>query len=117
MTQTATAANTDAATTRIDVTFRNGSITSVGVILAFSLGYLTKWAGNPVPWRVIDAFALTPMAIGCILQSIALVWLLSPDCLELARYRQCIRWFVFGLGFVVFGVGMAVVMDSVVVAT
>jgi hypothetical protein len=116
MTQTTTATIVEAPATRIDVTFRNGSITSVGVILAFSLGYLTKWAGNPVPWRVIDAFALTPMAIGCILQSVALIWLLSPDCLQLSRYRQCVRWFVFGLGFVVFGVGMAVIMDSVVVA-
>jgi len=116
MTQTPAGAESNAATPRVDVTFRNGSITSIGVILAFSLGYLTKWAGNPVPWRVIDAFALTPMAIGCILQSIALVWLLSPDCLELPRYRQCVRWFVYGLGFVVGGVAMAVIMDSVVIA-
>ncbi|MEP7042278.1 MAG: hypothetical protein ABI843_04415 [Dokdonella sp.] len=117
MTPTPVTPNTDALPTRIDVTFRNGSITSIGVILAFSLGYLTKWAGNPVPWRLIDAFALTPMAIGCVLQSLALVRLLSPDCLELTRYRVCVRWFVAGLAFVVVGVGMAVIMDSVVVAS
>jgi hypothetical protein len=96
----------------IDSTFRNGSITSIGVILAFSLGYLTKWAGNPVPWRVADAFALVPMAAGTALQALAFARLLMPESLEIVRYRRSVRRFLIGLALVAFGVGVAVVLDS-----
>ena len=98
--------------THIDGTFRNGSITSIGVLLAFSLGYLTKWAGNPVPWRLGDALALVPMAVGTALQAYALAQLLMPESLQLVRYRRCVRAFLCGLVLVAVGVGVAVVLDS-----
>ncbi|WP_165448740.1 hypothetical protein [Rhizobium ruizarguesonis] len=31
----------------IETLFRNGTITVVGVVLSFSLGFLTQWASNP----------------------------------------------------------------------
>lgn len=108
--------DTNAAPTHVDGTFRNGSITSIGVLLAFSLGYLTKWAGNPVPWRLGDAFALVPMAVGAALQALALAQLLLPESLEITRYRRCVRWFLSGLILVAAGVGVAVVLDSAAVA-
>jgi hypothetical protein len=107
---------TDLRQPRIEATFRNGSITSIGVILAFSLGYLTKWAGNPVPWRLLDAIALVPMALGTALQALSFAQLLLPESLELARYRRCVRWFLLGLTLVALGVGAAVVLDSAAVA-
>jgi hypothetical protein len=33
---------------RIDAAFRNGSVTAVGIILGFSLGFLSQWASNPI---------------------------------------------------------------------
>jgi hypothetical protein len=100
----------------IDGTFRNGSITSIGVILAFSLGYLTKWAGNPLPWHLVDAVALVPMALGTALQALAFAQLLMPESLEIVRYRRCVRGFLSGLVLVAAGVGMAVILDSAVIA-
>jgi hypothetical protein len=113
---TAATPNEHASPTHIDGTFRNGSITSIGVILAFSLGYLTKWAGNPVPWRLGDAFALVPMAAGTALQAFAFAQLLLPESLEIGRYRRCVRAFLLGLVLVATGVGIAVVLDSATIA-
>jgi len=45
----------------IDATFRNGSMTAVGIILGFSLSFITGWGANPVPWQVVDLFAVVPL--------------------------------------------------------
>ena len=36
-------------TERIEAVFRNGSVTVVGVIVGFSLTYVTSWASSPSP--------------------------------------------------------------------
>ena len=46
---------------RIDATFRNGSVTAVGIILGFSLGFLSQWASNPIAWSVVDIAAAAPI--------------------------------------------------------
>ncbi len=38
----------------IKAVFRNGSVTVVGVIVGFSLAYLTSWASRPSPWELHD---------------------------------------------------------------
>jgi hypothetical protein len=109
-------AATPASPSHIDGTFRNDSITSIGVILAFSLGYLTKGAGNPLPWHLADAFALVPKAMGTALLALALAQLLMPESLEIVGYRDCVHWFLLGLILVAAGVGVAVMLDSAVMA-
>ena len=52
---------------RIDTNFRNGSVTAVGIILGFSLGFLSQWAANPIAWRKVDIVAAIPIVVGIIL--------------------------------------------------
>jgi len=96
---------------RIGETFRNGSITGVGLLAGFSLTFLTAWSASPIPWRPADVFALAPLilGVGCQLWSLAL--LLDPDCLILTRYRRAVRFFLAGLIFVGIGVAAALLID------
>ena len=52
----------------IDATFRNGSMTAVGIILGFSLNFVTRWGANPVPWQMVDLFAVVPLLTGIAFQ-------------------------------------------------
>ncbi|WP_161491388.1 hypothetical protein [Ensifer sp. LC163] len=47
----------------IEPVSRNGTVTVVGVVLSFSLGFLTQWAANPVPWNMGDLPAAILLAI------------------------------------------------------
>jgi len=49
---------------RIEAVFRNGSITVVGVIVGFSLTFLTAWASNPLPWSLYDLYGIVPLVAG-----------------------------------------------------
>ncbi|WP_245472676.1 hypothetical protein [Mesorhizobium sp. M7A.F.Ca.MR.148.00.0.0] len=33
----------------VETVFRNGTVTAVGILLAFSLGFITHWAANLIP--------------------------------------------------------------------
>ena len=98
---------------RIESSFRHGSITAVGVITAFSLGFLTAWGANPIPWGLKDLFALIPIAIGVIFEMIALARLLDPRVLEVPRYRAAIRVFLVGMVLVAIGVAAALLVDFI----
>jgi hypothetical protein len=37
---------------RIDTNFGDGSVSAVGIILGFSLGFLSQWAANPIAWPI-----------------------------------------------------------------
>jgi uncharacterized membrane protein YczE len=104
-------ADEPAAPERIGETFRNGSITGVGLLAGFSLTFLTAWSASPIPWRPADVIALLPLVlgVGCQLWSLAL--LLDPDSLVLKRYRRAIRFFLTGLILVGVGVAAALVID------
>ena len=98
---------------RIESSFRHGTITAVGVITAFSLGFLTAWGSNPVPWGIKDLFALVPIAIGVIFEMLSLARLLDHRCLELSRYEFAIRLFLIGMVLVAIGVAAALIVDFI----
>jgi hypothetical protein len=98
---------------RIESSFRHGSITAVGVFTAFSLGFLTAWGANPIPWGLKDLFALIPIAAGVVFEMLALAKLLDPRALEMPRYKAAIRLFLIGMVFVAVGVAAALVVDYV----
>jgi len=98
---------------RIESSFRHGSITAVGVFTAFSLGFLTAWGANPIPWGLKDLFALVPIAAGVIFEMVALAKLLDPRCLELRRYRGAVRFFLVGMVLVGIGVATALLVDFI----
>ena len=98
---------------RIESSFRHGSITAVGVFTAFSLGFLTAWGANPIPWGLKDLFALVPIAAGVIFEMVALAKLLDPRCRELPRYRVAVRFFLIGMVLVGIGVATALLVDFI----
>ncbi len=93
----------------ISPAFRNGSVTVVGVVTAFSLGFLTAWGTAPSPWTLRDLIAVTPIGAGVVLQLWSLAAMLSVRSLELAYYNRAIRVFLVGLVVVSLGVGVALV--------
>jgi hypothetical protein len=106
-------ADTQTGPERIESSFRHGTITAVGVVTAFSLGFLTAWGSNPLPWGTKDLFALAPIALGVVLEMVALAQLLDPRCLEVPRYKRAIRIFLTGMVFVAIGVAAALVVDFI----
>lgn len=96
---------------RIDATFRNGSVTAIGIILGFSLGFLSQWASNPIAWSRVDVIAALPIVAGIGLQGKAFADLLSPQSLILAKYERARSIFLLGLTLVALGVAGAIMLD------
>lgn len=96
---------------RIDATFRNGSITAVGIILGFSLSFLSQWASNPIAWSTVDIAAAVPIILGIALQAKALANLLSVRSLALANYERARMIFLAGLALIAAGIGVAIMLD------
>ena len=96
---------------RIDATFRNGSVTAVGIVLGFSLGFLSQWAANPIAWSRIDILAAIPLVAGIVLQGKAFADLLSIRSLILDNYERARVMFLGGLALVAFGIAVAMVLD------
>jgi hypothetical protein len=95
----------------IEPQFRNGSVTVVGIIAAFSLGFLTQWAGNPIPWQHDHLAAVVPIIIGIALQLKALADLLSLASVHRRIYERSMRWFMVGLVLTALGVVLAMFFD------
>ena len=95
----------------VDSNFRNGSITAVGVILGFSLGFLNQWASNPIAWSRVDIAAAVPIVLGIVMQGKALADLLSTRSLTVRHHDRAKVIFLVGLAFVGAGVAAALVLD------
>src|SRR5258708_20015001 len=90
-------AMSDEAPERIEAVFRNGSVTVVGVIVGFSLTYVTSWASSPTPWHLHDLLGLIPLGIGVVFQLFALAAMLHVTSLDRPRYDRPVRLFPIGL--------------------
>ncbi|MGO4138423.1 hypothetical protein ACEQ6A_28245 [Rhizobium brockwellii] len=75
----------------IETLFRNGTITVVGVVLSFSLGFLTQWASNPIPWRLADLPTLVVIIMGIVFQLRSLALLLQTSSLKKVVYDKASR--------------------------
>lgn len=95
----------------IDATFRNGTMTAVGIVLGFSLGFITRWATAPGAWNPADVLAVIPLLVGVVLQTVALARLLEPACLELSRYHRTMTIFIWGLVLTAAGVCTGIMLD------
>lgn len=96
---------------RIDPTFRNGSLTAVGVVTAFSLGFLSNWALAPGTWNGVDIVAVTLISIGIGMQIWSLAGMLQLSSLVTAIYNRLTRAFLIGVQVTALGVVMAIVGD------
>ena len=97
----------------IETLFRNGTLTVVGIVLSFSLGFLTQWASNPIPWQLIDLPTIILLSLGIIWQVMALVGLLQPASLKKNVFDRANRKFVIGVITTSVGVIAAVVIDFI----
>ncbi|WP_243369168.1 hypothetical protein [Microvirga solisilvae] len=97
----------------IDSTFRNGSLAVIGVVSAFSLGFLSRWAGLPGEWTSSDIVAVLAITLGIAFQIKALADMLSIASLVLANYNRAIRLFKAGLILVAIGVIAAIFAEAV----
>jgi len=95
----------------IDPVFRSGTMTAVGIVLGFSLGFITTWAANPAPWQPIDALPTVPLLIGIVFQIVALARLLPTNSIEVRVYDSAMRLFLTGLIFTAVGVSLGIVAD------
>jgi len=96
---------------QIDANFRNGTVTAVGIVLGFSLGFLSHWAANPIAWSKVDIMAALPLVAGIVLQVKALADLLSTASLQPRNYERAKRIFILGLLLVAGGVAAAILLD------
>jgi threonine/homoserine/homoserine lactone efflux protein len=98
---------------RIDSTFRNGSLTAIGVVVGFSLGFLSSWATSDGEWNRVDLVSVCFLLVGISLKIRALAGMLGVRSLILSRYERLIRIFMIGLMFTAAGVFLAVFGDIV----
>lgn len=96
---------------KIDATFRNGSLTATGIILGFSLNFVSVWVSNPNDWSRIDILPMLFLTIGIAIQVKVFTDLLARDSLIAVKYDRSRRLFLIGLGVVAAGIGIALVND------
>lgn len=97
----------------IDAIFRNGSITAIGVVIGFSLGFLSRWSALPGEWTHSDLASVALITFGLVLQIKSLADLLLVSCLQLKRYNRSIWIFLTGLILVGIGVLLAIFADII----
>ncbi|MBB4570820.1 MULTISPECIES: hypothetical protein [Rhizobium] len=96
---------------KIDSTFRNGSLTAVGIIAGFSLSFLNSWVSNPNDWGRIDILPMTVLVIGIGLQVKVFADLLARDSLLAVKYDRARRLFLIAVLIVAAGIAIALVND------
>jgi hypothetical protein len=101
----------------IDTLFRNGTLTVVGIILSFSLGFLAQWGANPLPWQLYDAIPVGALCIGIVIQFRALALLLHTDSVKKHLFQKASRIFLVGAMTTGAGVFLAIAVDLVAVTT
>jgi hypothetical protein len=98
---------------KIDTIFRGGSITAIGVVLAFSLAFLNNWASQDGPWTRYDIVAVVFVAVGIACQIRTLAGMLSLTSLQIPTYNRLIRIFLIGLSLMSVGLLLALFGDIV----
>ena len=99
-------------TPRIDATFRNGSLTAIGIVLGFSLGFTAQWATDEAPWITSDYVAAIALVIGIVLQIKALAEMLEVNSLEVSVYQRAKNRFMLGLMVTAVGIAMVIVVNA-----
>jgi len=95
----------------VETLFRNGTLTVVGIVLSFSLGFLAQWGANPLPWRLWDAPPVLALAIGIVFQFRGLWLLLKIESLKRNIFEKANRAFFIGAVTTGAGVFLAILVD------
>ncbi|TWG50032.1 MULTISPECIES: hypothetical protein [unclassified Aminobacter] len=97
----------------VELLFRNGTITVIGIVLSFSLSFVTQWANNPVPWELDDLPALACLFLGIAAQLRSLLVMLGHDSLKRRVFDRASRTFMIGVLLIAAGVLAAIIADLV----
>ncbi|GHD11688.1 hypothetical protein ACFOEZ_08435 [Tianweitania populi] len=97
----------------VEMLFRNGTLTVSGILLSFSLTFVTQWAHNPIPWELEDLPTLLLLGVGIVLQFMSMMTLLRHDSLRRRVYDRASRLFLLGIGTTTAGVLSAIVIDFI----
>lgn len=97
----------------VEMLFRNGTLTVSGILLSFSLSFVTQWANNPIPWLLTDLPTVVLLSAGIVCQIIALVKLLRHDFVKRSMYDKATRYMVAGVALTGGGVISAMVIDLI----
>lgn len=95
----------------VETIFRNGTITTAGILLSFSLGFVAHWAANPLPWEIVDFPTILILLSGILWQAHALHLLLKPHSVRRNIYDRAVHSFFRGVVAVAVGVFLAVLID------
>jgi len=106
--------NPDNEEPKVEMLFRNGTLTAVCILLSFSLTFATQWAHNPIPWGIVDLPTLILLSLGIIIQATALKKFLRHDSLERRIFDAATRLFIIGVGTTSLGVISALVVDFLI---
>ncbi|ODT12634.1 MAG: hypothetical protein ABS35_39680 [Kaistia sp. SCN 65-12] len=98
---------------RIDSTFRNGSLTAIGIIIGFSLGFTVQWATDDSPWMISDVAEAIALGIGIALQIMALAEMLEVNSLEIPVYQRAKNRFLLGLLLTALGIAMMIAVNAI----
>lgn len=98
---------------RIDAAFRNGSLTAIGIIVGFSLGFTVRWATDDSPWVTSDYAEAALLGIGMALQIKALAEMLEINSLEVPVYLRAKNRFMLGLLLTAVGIALMIVVNAI----
>jgi len=97
----------------VEMLFRNGTLTVSGILLSFSLGFVTQWTNNPIPWSLSDLPTVLLLTGGIVFQIVALVRLLRHDSVRRTMYDKATRYMITGVSLTGVGVISAMVVDLI----
>lgn len=95
----------------LDPTFRNGSVTAIGVVGGFSLAFLSNWTLMPGRWSGSAFVAFALLALGIAFQLRALVGMLETSSLRRVRYNRLVKIFAIGIYLTAAGVLLALIAE------
>ena len=101
----------------VELLFRNGTLTVSGIVLSFSLGFVTQWTNNPIPWGLQDLPTVLLLSAGIVLQIMSLVRLLRHDSVRRSKYDRATRTMILGVSVTGAGVISGMVVDFVQLLT
>jgi hypothetical protein len=84
---------------------------AVGIVLGFSLSFVSSWAANPLPWSLSDMLVVVPLLLGIGFQAYAMARLFAPSSLVLANHEHARTRFLAGVVLVAAGIAIALLLD------
>lgn len=85
--------------------YRQALVTAITVFLGFSLSFMRFWGLEaPGEWTGRAIFSASVIAVGIVVEIIALLRSLALRDEEPRRYAQTVRWFAWGIVIVTIGV-------------